>query len=242
MSIAHGETLDAVQLAGIIDHTLLVPETTWGECATFLNRAVSLGVSRVCISPVLVADAARWIAEHDARLEIVTVAGFPSGAHRAELKAAEAAKAADDGAREIDFVAHLGLIKDRDWASLNAEFAQIRAAVPNSVLKVILETACLTDDEIVAACTVARDAGLNFVKTSTGFHPAGGASVHAVALMHQTVGDALGVKASGGIRTAGDVRQLFAAGATRFGLSATETVLAQWRGGVPAQQSVEAVY
>ena len=242
MSFTHSESFDAIQLASIIDHTLLAPETTRTQCLEFVDRAVTLGVRRICIAPTFVAEAERRLRELGASLEVVTVAGFPSGAHRIDVKAVEAQRAIEDGAREIDFVAHLGLIKTADWSALAEEFAQMRASAAGAIVKVILETACLTDAEIVTACAIARDSGLDFVKTSTGFHAAGGATVHAVSLMRETVGDALGVKASGGIRSADDVQQLFEAGASRFGLSATESVLAQWRGDRPSLEPVRAGY
>ncbi|MFT4231676.1 MAG: deoxyribose-phosphate aldolase [Leucobacter sp.] len=166
-------------------------------------------------------------------LEIVTVVGFPSGAHRPEIKAAEAAQAVADGAHEIDMVVNRGLVRaaaagDGGWAAVEAEIRAVREACPGRVLKAILETAALNDDEIVGACRAAEAAGADFVKTSTGFDPAGGASLHAVRLMADTVGGRLGVKASGGIRTADAVREMHAAGATRFGVSGTAAILSSW--------------
>jgi deoxyribose-phosphate aldolase len=143
----------------------------------------------------------------------------------------EAALAVADGADEIDVVAGLAHAADGDWAAVEAEVAAVRSAVPPPVvLKVILETALLDDGGIRVACRVAEAAGADYVKTSTGFHPAGGASLRAVRVMAQTVGGRLGVKASGGIRTAGQALAFVEAGATRLGLSATEEVLA----GLPA--------
>jgi deoxyribose-phosphate aldolase len=154
------------------------------------------------------------------------VCGFPSGAHRADVKAAEAAAAVDDGADEIDMVVNLALVKTADWGGVEEEIATVRGAVPAPrLLKVIIESATLTDDEIVATCRAAEAAGADFVKTSTGFHPAGGASVEAVRLMAATVGGRLGVKASGGIRTAAAALAMVEAGATRLGLSGTRAVL-----------------
>jgi len=155
------------------------------------------------------------------------VCGFPSGAHHAAVKAAEAAASVDQGAGEIDMVIDLGRARSGDWAGVEAEIAAVRAAAPAPVvLKVIIESAVLTDDEIVAACRASEAAGADFVKTSTGFHPAGGASVGAVELMARTVGGRLGVKASGGIRTTETALAMIAAGATRLGLSASAAVLA----------------
>lgn len=210
-------------VAGIIDHTLLASDTTAEQLGEFLAAARELGVARVCVSPSLLP------VEKDG-LEIVTVVGFPSGAHRAEAKAAEAAQAVRDGADEIDMVVNLGLVKAHDWAPLTAEIAAVRAACPGRVLKVIIEAAALSDEEIVESCRAAERAGAQFVKTSTGFHPAGGASVPAVRLMAETVAPRLGVKASGGIRSAERVRELLDAGATRLGLSASAAILAEWDG------------
>lgn len=144
------------------------------------------------------------------------------------MKADEAARAAREGAHEIDMVVNRGLVHAGDWEGVRAEIVAVRAACPGKVLKVILETAALSDAEIVGACRAAEAAGADFVKTSTGFDPAGGASVHAVRLMAETVGGRLGIKASGGIRTAAAVRELASAGATRFGVSGTRAILESW--------------
>ena len=168
-------------------------------------------------------------AAHPEGLLIATVAGFPSGKHLPTIKAHEAALAAADGAVEIDMVIDVGAALAGDFAAVTADIATVRAAVPDAVLKVILESAALLefagDAALVAACRAAEAAGADFVKTSTGFHPSGGASVHAVALMADTVGGRLGVKASGGIRSADEALAMLAAGATRLGLSGTRAVL-----------------
>ena len=158
---------------------------------------------------------------------LVAVVGFPSGAHRPETKAAEASLAVDDGATEVDVVIDLGAAVAGDWKAVEADLAAVRAAVPRPiVLKVILETAALArPTAIVSACGAAEDAGADYVKTSTGFHPAGGASVEAVATMSACVEPRLGVKASGGIRTAAEALAMVEAGATRLGCSATRAIL-----------------
>ena len=157
---------------------------------------------------------------------VATVCGFPSGKHHSEVKAAEAARAVADGAHEVDMVIDLGTAKAGDFEAVQSDIAAVRAAAPApTVLKVIIESAALTDEEIVGACRAAEAAGADFVKTSTGFHPAGGATAHAVALMAQTVGGRLGVKASGGVRSGAAAREMIAAGATRLGLSGTAAVL-----------------
>lgn len=223
------EALTRSELLAIADHTLLASDTTAAVLDTFLDAASELGVKRVCISPSLLPVDKRG-------LEIVTVVGFPSGAHHAEVKAFEAARAVADGADEIDMVVNLGLVRAGDWVAVEAEVRAVREACAGHVLKVILETAALSDDEIVGACRAAEAGGADFVKTSTGFHAAGGASVHAVRLMAHTVGGRLGIKASGGVRTAAAVRDLAAAGATRFGLSGTSAIAAELAAGDGAGQ------
>lgn len=152
--------------------------------------------------------------------------GFPSGAVPAKIKAAEAELSVAQGADEIDMVVNLGLVKTHDWAAVQAEIAQVRQVVPQpKVLKVIIESAALSDEEIIQVSLAAKQAQADFVKTSTGFHPAGGASVHAVELMAKTVAPQLGVKASGGIRDAASAQAMIEAGATRLGLSASAKVL-----------------
>ena len=152
--------------------------------------------------------------------------GFPSGAVKPNVKAYEAKQAIADGADEIDMVINIALAKEGKFDQVDEEIRAVRAEIPaGKVLKVIIESAALTDEQIAAACRAAASAGADFVKTSTGFHPAGGASVHAVALMRRTVGDALGVKASGGIRDGKFAVELLEAGATRLGLSSSARVL-----------------
>lgn len=158
-------------------------------------------------------------------LKVACVIGFPSGAHASQIKAAEAADAAGNGADELDMVINLGLAKAGDWAGVEADIRAVRQAAPTVVLKVIVESAALTDGELVAACQAAAAAGADFVKTSTGFHKAGGATVHAVKLMRATVGQRLGVKASGGIRDAQTALAMIEAGANRLGLSGSRAVL-----------------
>jgi deoxyribose-phosphate aldolase len=159
-------------------------------------------------------------------LTVAVVCGFPSGKHDSSIKAAEARLAASQGADEVDMVIDVGTAIEGRYADVEADIRTVREAIPGVVLKVIIESAALNDEQIVAVCEGARSAGADFVKTSTGFHPAGGASVHAVELMARTVGGELGVKASGGIRSWDDAAAMIAAGATRLGLSSTRAVLA----------------
>jgi deoxyribose-phosphate aldolase len=208
----------------MVDHTLLSPTATPADVAALAGEAAELGTYSICVSPAMLPLG------FAPQVLVATVCGFPSGKHAASIKAAEAAQAVADGADEVDMVIDLGLVKSGSLDATRAEIAAVRAAVPApKLLKVIIESAALTDEEIVAACEAAEAAGADFVKTSTGFHPAGGASVHAVELMARTVGGRLGVKASGGIRDWETAAAMVAAGATRLGLSGTAAVLAGGR-------------
>jgi deoxyribose-phosphate aldolase len=214
--------MDRVTLAAMIDHTLLRPEATAEDVIALCQEATDLGVAAVCVSPSHLP-----ITEGlGVGIEICTVIGFPSGAHQPTVKAHETEVAIDSGATEVDMVVNLGLVVAGHWDAVREDIAAVRAAAPDSVLlKVILESAVLRDDEIVAACEAAEDAGADYVKTSTGFHPSGGASVAAVRLMADTVGGRLGVKASGGIRDAATALAMVEAGATRLGCSASRAIL-----------------
>lgn len=215
-------TITPAELARYVDHTLLSPTATPSEVEALAAEAVRLGTYSICISPAMLPVTAEL-----GTVLVATVCGFPSGKHTPTVKANEAAEAAAMGADEVDMVIDLGLLKAGHPELTQAEIAAVRAALPcSTVLKVIIESAALTDEEIVAACRAAELAGANFVKTSTGYHPAGGASVHAVRLMAKTVGGRLGVKASGGIRDWETAVAMIEAGATRLGLSGTAAVLA----------------
>jgi deoxyribose-phosphate aldolase len=211
------------QFAALVDHTLLKPEATAADVSAVADEAAALGVCTVCVSPSMVPYASH------AGVPVAAVAGFPSGKHLPELKAHEAAHAVASGAAEIDMVIDVGAAVSGDVDAVRSDIAVVRAAVPDAVLKVIVESAALLtlagEQVLVDVCRAAEDAGADFVKTSTGFHPAGGASVTAVALMADTVGGRLGVKASGGIRTADAALAMLDAGATRLGLSGTRAVL-----------------
>lgn len=208
-------------IARMIDHTLLKPEATGEDIRRIVAEGEKLGTYSVCVSPSMLP------LETSEDLAVACVVGFPSGAVKAEVKAFEAARAVKDGADEIDMVINIALVKEGRADELEAEIRAVRDVIPApKILKVIIESAALTDDEIVMACEASKAAGADFVKTSTGFHPAGGASTHAVALMRQTVGDALGVKASGGIRDTATALAMIEAGASRLGVSATMAVLA----------------
>ena len=217
------------ELAKFIDHTQLAPEATSQDITKLCDEARKFNVAAVCFSPSLLPLSALLLAElTSSNIEIACVVGFPSGAHSGEVKAFEARHATQNGATEIDMVVNLGFVFSANWLELGDEIAQVRAAIPTKTcLKVIIESAALTDAQIVATCRVAVANGANFVKTSTGFHKSGGATVEAVKLMRATVGDAIGVKASGGIRTRELALQMIKAGATRLGTSATQAILAE---------------
>lgn len=212
-------------MAAFVDHTLLKPEATEADVAALVAEAAELGVYAVCVSPSMVPVAVRA----GAGVRVASVAGFPSGKHLPAVKAHEAALAVASGACEIDMVIDVGAALAGDLDAVRADVHAVRGAIGGAVLKVIVESAALlalADEPTLAqVCRAAEDAGADFVKTSTGFHPAGGASVRAVALMAETVGGRLGVKASGGIRTAADALAMLDAGATRLGLSGTRGVL-----------------
>ncbi|WP_167106744.1 deoxyribose-phosphate aldolase [Mycobacterium sp. DL592] len=224
-----GDIWRRADVAALVDHTLLKPEATDADVAALVDEAAELGVLAVCVSPSMVATAHKAASGHPERLLIATVAGFPSGKHLPTIKATEAALAVDFGADEVDMVIDVGAAIAGDLAAVAADIATVRAAVPDAVLKVIVESAALLslagDGILIAVCRAAEESGADFVKTSTGFHPCGGASVAAVELMAATVGGRLGVKASGGIRTAQDALAMLDAGATRLGLSGTRAVL-----------------
>jgi len=217
----------AAELTKFIDHTLLAPEATRDEVLATCRDAVAWRVAAVCISP-------SWLPlptdlmGNDVR--VCTVVGFPSGAHSSAMKAAEAAEAVRNGADEIDMVVNLGLVRAGDWRSVEADVRAVRSAIDTAmsgrVLKVICESAALSDDELRNTCRAAVAGGADFVKTSTGFHKAGGATERAVAIMREVVGPTIGVKASGGIRTTAVALAMIAAGATRIGASATQEILA----------------
>ncbi len=212
-------------LARMVDHTLLKPEATAKDVNTLVEEGLALGVLAVCVSPSMLPVRATG-------LVVAAVAGFPSGKHHSLVKGAEARLAVDQGANEIDMVIDVGAAVAGDYNAVLSDILTVREAIgPTTVLKVIIESAALTNEAIVETCVAAERAGADFVKTSTGFHPAGGASVDAVRLMAKTVGGRLGVKASGGIRTTDAALAMIDAGATRLGLSGSHAVIE----GMPAQ-------
>ena len=221
----------AGELARFIDHTLLAPEATHDEVLSVCREAVGWNVAAVCISPSWLPLPPGTLTTSTAvNVALCTVVGFPSGAHVAVMKAREAALAVECGVDEVDMVVNLGLVRDARWVEVQAEVRAVRSAVDavrrGVRVKVICESAALGDHELRATCNAAVAGGADFVKTSTGFHKAGGATERAVAIMRETVGDGIGVKASGGIRTTSTALAMIAAGATRIGASATREILA----------------
>ena len=216
----HGDAEDVpVDLAKYIDHTLLKPDTTSDEIDVLCDEALEYGFASVCINPTWVKRAAERLRGSD--VKVCTVIGFPLGANAPEIKAMEARRALRDGAREVDMVINVGALKSgmHDVVRKDIEKVVDAAHESGAVCKVILETALLTDEEKVIASALSKQAKADFVKTSTGFG-GGGATVYDVALMRETVGPDMGVKASGGVRTLEDAEDMIAAGATRIGASA----------------------
>ena len=200
-----------------IEHTLLAPIATASDVRRAAEAAVAADLKGLCVAPPWVSEARRVVT--GTTVTLVTVAGFPTGAHGSEVKAFEAARAVEEGALEVDMVADLSAIADRAWARLARDVAMVARAIRPHPLKVILETARFDAGRTVSAARAAVDGGAAFVKTSTGFDPAGGATIDAVARLRRAVGPSFGVKASGGIRTAEQARAMIAAGATRIGTS-----------------------
>ncbi|MCL2423539.1 MAG: deoxyribose-phosphate aldolase [Micrococcales bacterium] len=213
-------------LAQFIDHTLLRPEATRAEIANTVADAVELGAYAVCINPIHLPLDVPLRPDGTKAIKVCTVVGFPSGAHKTAIKVAEATQAVADGADEIDMVADLGAAKERRFDDVRADIAAVRAAAPAPVvLKVIVESAVLSDHELIETCRAAADAGADYIKTSTGYHPAGGVTMRSVGIISGTIGGRLGLKASGGLRTAADAMSMITAGASRLGMSHTAEVL-----------------
>jgi deoxyribose-phosphate aldolase len=218
IGIVLGETATAHDWASLIDHTLLKPEATESDIKKLCDEAAQYGFASVCVNPGWVKKAAEFL--RGSNVPVCTVIGFPLGATLPDVKAYEARRAIFNGAREVDMVINVGKLKSGDDCAVEDDIRAVaEAAHENGVLcKVIIETALLTDEEKVRACMASKNAGADFVKTSTGFSK-GGATVADIALMRHTVGSALGVKASGGVKGIDDARAMVEAGATRIGAS-----------------------
>ena len=199
-----------------IDHTVLKADTPKAKVQQIIDEAIQYDFMSVCINPTWVSFAAEKLAATD--VKVCTVIGFPLGANTSTVKALEAAEAIKNGADEVDMVINIGAAKDGDWDLVESDIQAVVDASKDVTTKVIIETSLLTDEEKVKACQAAVRAGADFVKTSTGFSTAG-ATVADIALMRQTVGPDLGVKASGGVRSIADAQAMIEAGATRLGTS-----------------------
>lgn len=206
-------------LAHMIDHTLLKPEASQDQIAQLCHEARKYGFASVCVNPTNAKLCAQLL--KGSGVPVCVVVGFPLGATPTEVKVFETQQAIRDGASEVDMVINVGALKSKDYELVEQDIASIARAchANNAILKVIIEAALLTDEEKVIACQLAKVAGTDFVKTSTGFGP-GGATVEDVALMRRVVGPRMGVKAAGGIRSYADAQKMIAAGASRIGASA----------------------
>lgn len=206
-----------MKLNKLIDHTLLKPEATKAQIEKLCGEAVEYDFKSVCVNPYYVKRAKELLKESD--VLVCTVIGFPLGQNTTAIKVAETKDAIQNGADEIDMVINIGALKSRDEDYVLNEIKEIRNACKGKTLKVIIETCLLTDEEKITACKLSKEAGADFVKTSTGFSTHG-ATVEDVKLMRETVGEDMGVKASGGIRDRETALKMVEAGATRLGVSA----------------------
>ncbi|NHW37102.1 deoxyribose-phosphate aldolase [Paenibacillus aceris] len=215
--------LSQEKMASVIDHTLLKPEATSEQIIKLCEEAAEWGFATVCVNPIYVRLAAEKLA--GSLVKVCTVIGFPLGASAPTMKVIEAATALIDGATEVDMVLSIGQLKSGDYMSVYEDIrGVVRVAGNKAIVKVILETALLTEEEKIAACLLAKKAGADFVKTSTGFG-GGGATVEDIALMRETVGPSMGVKASGAVRSQKDALAMLAAGATRIGTSSSVAIV-----------------
>ena len=226
-------TKNCSQIARTVDHTLLKPNATQEEIAKLCEEARAYCFASVCINPSYVALAARLLS--GSGVKVCTVVGFPLGSTTPTVKSIESRDAMANGADEIDMVINIGALKSGNDAIVLDDIRAVREATRGRVLKVILETALLTAEEKVRACLLSKQAGADFVKTSTGFS-GGGATVEDVKLMRQTVGPMMGVKASGGIRDTATAQAMISAGATRLGTSASVAIVTDQGGGTPTQK------
>ena len=211
-----------MKLNKYIDHTLLKPDASQEQIETLIEEAKKYDFASVCVNPTWVNFAAQALKATD--VKVCTVIGFPLGANTPELKAFETSDAIQNGANEVDMVINIGALKSRNFDLVERDIRAVVEAAKGTLVKVIIETCLLTDDEKVKACQIAQKAGADFVKTSTGFST-GGATVADVALMRKTVGPDMGVKASGGARSYEDALAFIKAGATRIGASSGVAIM-----------------
>lgn len=218
-----GMKMESKQLAAMIDHTVLKPNAKEEDIRKLCEEAIEYGFATVCVNPCYVPMAKHLL--QDSNVGITTVIGFPLGANTITTKTSEAQEAIENGAAEVDMVINIGALKDKKYDYVRDEInAVVHTVDKKAVVKVIIETFLLTDEEKEKACLLAKEAGADFVKTSTGFS-GGGATKEDIELMRRTVGDTMGVKASGGVRTRQDAEALAKAGATRIGASASVAII-----------------
>ena len=205
------------EIAHMIDHTLLSAGTTKEQIVRLCEEAKQYGFASVCVNPVYVPEAVKMLDNSD--VKVCTVIGFPLGASTTRVKVFEVEDAIENGAEEVDMVIPVGAVKSGDWEAVSQDVSSVvKAAAKKAIVKVIIETCLLSDDEKKKLCLICKDAGADYVKTSTGFST-GGATIEDITLMRQAVGSKMGVKASGGIKDAEFAQALIQAGATRIGTS-----------------------
>ena len=209
--------MNTAEILKHVDHTLLKPVATWEDIQKICDESIEYKTASICIPACYIS---RINEKYGDKVNICTVVGFPLGYSTTEAKVLEAKQAIENGANEIDMVINISDVKNGDYDKVTAEIKAIKEAVGDKILKVIIETCLLTDEEKEIACRLSKEAGADFVKTSTGFST-GGATAHDIALMRKTVGDKMGVKASGGVRTKEDAMTMVENGATRIGASAS---------------------
>ncbi len=207
--------MELKELLSHVDHTLLAPTATWEQIKNLIDEGISYGTASVCIPPSYVREASDYAA---GRVKICTVIGFPNGYNTTQIKCLEASEAIQSGADEIDMVVNLGWVRGGDWNSVTQEIASVKQVCGHHILKVIIETCLLTEDEKIAACEAVTEAGADYIKTSTGFSK-GGATFEDVALLAEHVGPGVRVKAAGGISSIEDAERFLALGADRLGTS-----------------------
>lgn len=212
-----------MNIESMIDHTLLKPDATDKMIENLCSEAIEYGFAAVCVNPFYVKKAKELLEGNN--VKVATVIGFPLGANKKEVKAFETEEAIKDGADEVDMVINIGALKNKDYATVKEDIkAVVEAAKGKAIVKVIIETCLLTDEEKIKACELAKEAGADFVKTSTGFST-GGATVEDVKLMKNTVGNSMKIKASGGIRDYATAKAMIDAGASRIGASSSVKIV-----------------
>ncbi len=211
-------------IAKLIDYTLLKPTATIDQLTKLCEEAMEFGFASICVNPINVASCHNLL--KDSKIPVCTVIGFPLGATSTLAKFAEVKHALQDGATEFDMVINIGALKSGDLDAVYGDIYSVVQAADGNIVKVIIETCLLTEEEKVVACNISKDAGAHFVKTSTGFST-GGATVEDIKLMRETVGKDMGVKASGGIKTLADLEAMVKAGANRIGTSAGVKIISE---------------